>query len=219
MTSRGAGGRRRYQPDWPVRTPRSRRRLGRLMLVLAIGIVVTTLVTALTRNDSASPDPSPAASATPLATTTSAAGAPLALYADGWRAADPQMLPLVAVEHVIDGDTLDVRAAQTVLRVRAYGIDTPERGEPCYTEATDRLRALAGSQLRLLAEPPRLADRSGRELRYLVAADGRLIDATLIREGLARAWTEDGSLRELLLAEERAARAARRGCLWSGGSR
>ena len=221
MTRRGARGRRRHEPDWPLHLARSRRHLGRTLLVLAVGIVLTTFVTALNRGDGDSaPDAAgtaPAPSGTPLAVAVAASGARLALYADGWRVADPPHQPLVRVEHIVDGDTLDVRAAQTVLRVRVYGIDTPERGDPCFREATDRLTALAGTEVRLLPEPTRLQDRSGRELRYLVAADGRLIDAVLTREGFALAWTEDGSLRELLVAEERDARDARRGCLWSAG--
>jgi len=221
VTRRGARGRRRYEPDWPLRLTRSRRRLGRTLLVLAVGIVLTTAVTALSRRDRDSASGTASAlrtpTATPLATAVAASGARLALYPDGWRVAGADVLPLVEVEHIVDGDTLDVRAAQTVLRVRVYGIDTPERGEPCFREASERLAALAGTTVRLLPEPARPQDRSGRELRYLVAADGRLIDAALAREGLARAWTKDGSLRELLVAEETGARAARRGCLWQSG--
>lgn len=120
----------------------------------------------------------------------------------------------VAVTNIVDGDTLDVRAAETVLRVRLYGVDTPERGEACYREATDRLRALAGARV-LLVPDARTQDRYGRELRYVFAADGRSIDAALVSEGLALAWRDDGSRRATLIAAEEAARASRTGCLWS----
>jgi endonuclease YncB( thermonuclease family) len=39
------------------------------------------------------------------------------------------------VDRVIDGDTFD--SAST--RIRLFGMNTPERGDACFTEATDRL--------------------------------------------------------------------------------
>jgi endonuclease YncB( thermonuclease family) len=119
----------------------------------------------------------------------------------------------VVVTNVVDGDTLDVRAAETTLRVRLSGADTLERGEVCYREATERLRALAGQQV-LLVLDARTQDRYGRELRYVFTSDGRSIDAALVTEGLALAWREDGSRRAALIAAEEAARASKTGCLW-----
>ena len=49
--------------------------------------------------------------------------------------------PTVAVTRIVDGDTLDT----TQGRLRLFGVDTPERGERCFREATDRLSGLAGS--------------------------------------------------------------------------
>lgn len=120
----------------------------------------------------------------------------------------------VSVVRVVDGDTLDVRAAETTLRVRLYGADTPERGEACFTEATERLTALAGERV-LLVPDARTQDRFGRELRYVFSEDGRSIDHTLVSEGLAKAWREDGSRRAVIIAAEEAARAAKTGCLWA----
>lgn len=122
---------------------------------------------------------------------------------------------LVDVIKVIDGDTLDVRAAQTELRVRLYGVDTPERGDRCFAEATERMRVLADSQVQLVSDE-RQRDRYDRELRYAFTASGESIDAALIREGLAVAWREDGAQRATLIALEDRARTARTGCLWSG---
>lgn len=121
---------------------------------------------------------------------------------------------LVDVIRVIDGDTLDVRAAQTELRVRLYGVDTPERGNRCFTEATERMRTLAGSQVQLVSDA-RQRDRYDRELRYAFTVGGESIDGMLIREGLAVAWREDGAQRAALIALEDGARASKTGCLWS----
>jgi len=127
----------------------------------------------------------------------------------------PEGAVAVAVIDIVDGDTLHVEdAAGEVLTVRLFGIDTPERGEDCFEEATDRLRELAGSQV-LLVPDARLQDRGGRELRYVYDEDGVSIDAALLDEGLAEVWTEDGALREELMAIEAEARDAHRGCLWA----
>jgi len=53
--------------------------------------------------------------------------------------------PTLEVSRVIDGDTFDSPAG----RVRLFGVDTPERGQRCFNKATDRLRELAGTTVRL----------------------------------------------------------------------
>ncbi|MEE8421198.1 MAG: thermonuclease family protein [Dehalococcoidia bacterium] len=194
---RGAGGRRRYVPNWPRRLDATRGRLGRVILLLGIAILFTTTTLRLADRD----EPAPAA---------------LEFRGDGWYLASADSLPLVALDRVIDGDTLDVLALQTGLRVRAFGFDAPERGERCAEEATARLTALAGGGLRLMPDE-RLRDSGGRELRYLFTTDGRSIDAAMVDEGLATAWRRDGALRELLIAREDGARDAHRGCLWTEG--
>ena len=114
---------------------------------------------------------------------------------------------------IVDGDTLDVLLGGVEERVRIFGIDTAERGEPCFREAGDRLTALAGDEVALLPDV-RNRDRSGRLLRYVYTPAGLSIDALLIAEGLALAWTQDGALRDPLVALEAQARNERAGCLW-----
>jgi len=51
------------------------------------------------------------------------------------------------VLNVVDGDTIDVSVdlglqIHTLQRIRLYGIDTPERGQPGFLEASDRLKYL-----------------------------------------------------------------------------
>ena len=121
---------------------------------------------------------------------------------------------LADIVKIVDGDTIDVRAAQTKLRVRFYGVDTPERGDRCFSEATDRTRALAGTRVQLVSDA-RLQDSFKRELRYVYTATGESIDAALIREGLALAWRKDGTQRAALITLEERARASKTGCLWS----
>jgi endonuclease YncB( thermonuclease family) len=115
-----------------------------------------------------------------------------------------------SVGRVIDGDTLDLSDGT---RVRLYGVDTPERGELCFTEATDRLRQLSGSSVRL-ENGPRATDSFGRRLAYAYTLEGFSIDVILIGDGLAEAWRRDGQHRDTLVGLEQSARSNKAGCLW-----
>ena len=117
------------------------------------------------------------------------------------------------VVRIVDGDTIDVLIDGTKQRVRLFGVDTPERGEPCYNEATERTRQLSGEVVRIEAGP-RTEDRYGRLLFYLYTESGESIDTQLIQEGLATAWTRDGQHRDLLVNAETEARRKNAGCLW-----
>jgi len=83
---------------------------------------------------------------------------------------------IVTVQHVIDGDTVDVTSAGGhAIRVRLQSIDTPERGEPGYTEATGSLRKLLpeGSAVRLqLDQELKTTDSFGRVLAYVWTSAG-----------------------------------------------
>lgn len=58
------------------------------------------------------------------------------------RSMQPAPTPCRVV-HIVDGDTLDCASG---VRVRLRGVDTPERGEPRYREASDALRRLVFGQ-------------------------------------------------------------------------
>jgi len=51
-----------------------------------------------------------------------------------------------------------------------FGVDTPERGEPCFTDATERFKGLAGETVRV-EFGPRQEDRYGRILYYVYTQD------------------------------------------------
>jgi micrococcal nuclease len=117
---------------------------------------------------------------------------------------------LVEVTGVVDGDTIDT----TIGRVRFFGIDTPERGEGCFEEATEFTRQLVGNQVRL-EDGPRLEDTYGRRLAYVFDGSGNSIDVQLIAGGFATAWTRDGQHKDLLVGLEESAKSNRAGCLWA----
>ena len=120
----------------------------------------------------------------------------------------PDCRPL-SVSRIIDGDTFQSPAGS----IRLFGVDTPERGERCYRQATSGLRQLAGGSVRV-ESGPRARDPGGRLLFYLYTMRGNSIDEILVREGLARAWTRDGQHRDALVRLERSAQRSGSGCLW-----
>ena len=103
-------------------------------------------------------------------------------------AADPAA---VRVTSVTDGDTVVVAGGE---RVRLIGIDTPERGQCGFHEASAALEALIGDRPVVLMPGARDdRDRYGRLLRYL-DADGRDLNLEMVRSGhaIARYDSRDG---------------------------
>ena len=108
---------------------------------------------------------------------------------------------LYPVKRVIGGDTFVYGRNRdgSGSRVRLYGVDTPERCEPCFEEATERFRELAGARV-WIEFGPRSEDRYGGALFYVYTEEGQSVAEKLIREGLGKAWERYGQNRELLVA-------------------
>jgi endonuclease YncB( thermonuclease family) len=91
------------------------------------------------------------------------------------------------VVRVIDGDTIVITLDGIEERVRVIGIDTPERGDCGFVEASEELeRLLSGGVVELLGGIADDRDRYDRLLRYL-EVDGIDLGYLLIREGFAHA--------------------------------
>lgn len=89
------------------------------------------------------------------------------------------------VVSVIDGDTFDAERDGTRERVRIIGIDTPEREQCGYEEATAAAKAvIAGRAVTLMPGAETDRDKYGRLLRY-VEVDGSDVGLGLIEQGLA----------------------------------
>ena len=101
--------------------------------------------------------------------------------------AEPSSSRGTLVQRVIDGDTVVLANGE---RVRYIGMDTPERGERLFDEATAYNRRLVEGQRVGLLKDQSEADRFGRLLRYVFAGD-ILVNAELVREGLAEAKRYD----------------------------
>lgn len=88
------------------------------------------------------------------------------------------------VTRIVDGDTIVVEGGD---RVRLLDIDTPEKGQSCYTEAKDRLAELIDGKEVILEKGKEDKDVYGRLLRYIFIND-TLINLQMVREGLANLY-------------------------------
>ena len=87
---------------------------------------------------------------------------------------------------IVDGDTIDVKdSTEVVQRVRLVGIDTAERGECGFSEASQALAEVIGTKkFNLVLADTEDKDRYGRLLRY-VDVEGQDVGLELIRDGYA----------------------------------
>ena len=131
---------------------------------------------------------------------------PIFVLSTNLRCPDCETIP---VTRIIDGDTF----VSGETRIRLYGMDTPEIGEKCADEATERLRKLAGDTVRV-ERGPRPTDVYGRSLAYVYTESGLSIDELLVKEGLAEAWTRDGRHMDYLMDLENETKSEGIGCLW-----
>ncbi|UCD03938.1 MAG: thermonuclease family protein [Candidatus Woesearchaeota archaeon] len=88
----------------------------------------------------------------------------------------------VFVYEVIDGDTFLISTGD---RIRLIGIDAPEKDQPYYLEAKERLSGLLKNKKVTLEKDKEDMDSYGRLLRY-VYADDVFVTLELIEEGYAR---------------------------------
>lgn len=130
------------------------------------------------------------------------------------------------VVRVVDGDTVHVRLAGGVEKVRYIGIDTPETNHPTRGEepggraATEVNGRLVGDRAVRLEHDVQLRDRYGRLLAYVWVKrpeGGELmVNAELVRLGYAQVMTVPPNVRhaELFRKLQVDAREHRRG-LWA----
>jgi endonuclease YncB( thermonuclease family) len=120
------------------------------------------------------------------------------------------------VLNIVDGDTIDVRLKNGVEeRVRFIGIDTPERGEPCFQEASERNSTLvANTSIRLIKDTSE-RDIYGRLVRYICNSSDVFVNAQLVSDGVAHAYRyrPDTRFADRFKALEQEAQQAGRGCL------
>lgn len=125
-----------------------------------------------------------------------------------------------AVVRVVDGDTIYVRLADRVEKIRYIGVNAPEvhhpiKGEePGGREAAAVNRRLVGGRHVRLELDVRTRDRYGRLLAYVWAGD-TMVNAELVRLGYAQVMTVPPNVKyqRLFIELQREARESHRG-LW-----
>ncbi len=135
------------------------------------------------------------------------------------------------VVHVVDGDTFDADLDGVgKVRIRMLGVNTPETVDPrkaveCFgKDASDFSKSVLreGSRIRLDADAEAdERDKYGRLLRNVILADGTDVNARLVAEGYAYAYTSFPLAPERkaeLIRLEREAKEAERG-LWGSTCR
>ena len=122
---------------------------------------------------------------------------------------------------VIDGDTLvarleggDVERKETI---RLLNVNTPEKDQPGFDEASEALKSLVrGGTIALEFAEPNVEKRDGfGRLLAFVFADGVNVNVEIVRLGWSKLYTKygKGRLHELFVAAEKEAREAKKG-LW-----
>ncbi len=119
------------------------------------------------------------------------------------------------VAEVIDGDTIRLANDE---RVRLIGINTPETGQPYYSEATDKLTGLVEGKTVILKKDKDFEDQYGRWLRY-VYLDDIFVNLEMVKGGYALSYRFEPNLKhadEFDDAEEEARNSGR--VIWSPSS-
>jgi len=86
---------------------------------------------------------------------------------------------VATIVNVVDGDTIDVRLDLGFRifidqRVRLYGVNTPERGQPGYNEAKKFVSKYVGTKVGIVSY--KAEEKYGRWLAAVYTPDGELSD-------------------------------------------
>jgi len=90
------------------------------------------------------------------------------------------------VVDVIDGNTIDVQVDTEIYRVRYIGVDTPEKGETLFEQATMANMNLVYSKKVVMIKDVSEIDYHNRLIRYVIVGDV-FVNYELIKQGYALA--------------------------------
>lgn len=127
----------------------------------------------------------------------------------------PEAFTEAQVVRIVDGDTIEVNIGSSLYKVRYIGIDTPEKDEFMFIEATAKNAELVGGKTVKLEKDVSETDKYYRLLRYVYVGN-LFVNAELVRLGYAQVATypPDVKYQDLFLEFQREAREAERG-LWA----
>jgi micrococcal nuclease len=153
-----------------------------------------------------------------LACTPGRSPSPAVRLADGARAQP------ATVEHVVDGDTIELELDGSAERARLLGIDTPETVKPdapveCFgPEASEQTKDLLPPGTKVLIQRDREArDRYGRLLVYVWrASDELFVNRSLVEDGYADVLSiEPNTAHRADLAAAKASARSRGAGMWA----
>jgi len=97
---------------------------------------------------------------------------------------NPIKKELFLVTRIIDGDTIEIETGE---RVRLICMDTPERGEPGYTEAAQYLQSLILNKEVKMVKDISEVGKYGRLVRYIYL-DDLFVNEKMVLEGYAEVY-------------------------------
>jgi endonuclease YncB( thermonuclease family) len=114
-----------------------------------------------------------------------------------WRiGSEPTRWHPATLVDVVDGDTIKVKWDTQVTSVRMLNINTPERGQPGYREATDNLKSMLNGETAVMLEFEKDGSHArgkfGRLLCY-VWLNGKNLNVEQVRAGHSRFYTKYGA--------------------------
>ena len=120
------------------------------------------------------------------------------------------------VSHVVDGDTIQISTGE---KVRLIGINTPEVGEPCSSEATEGLKEIVLGKEVILKSDIEDKDQYGRLLRY-VYVDDLFVNMEMVRLGFGHKYEYGVNIEYSDVFEEAENEAKQNeGCLWKSSEK
>jgi len=91
---------------------------------------------------------------------------------------------MVTVAKVIDGDTFEVTIGDSLVRIRLFGIDAPERGQEYYEESKEFLSKLTLNKTVMLVVKGK--DKYGRTIATIVRKQDQLnVNREMVKQGMA----------------------------------
>lgn len=122
----------------------------------------------------------------------------------------------VTVSAVIDGDTVKLSSGESV---RLIGINTPESGQQCYTEAKSKLTDMVLQKEIRLEKDVEDKDQYGRLLRYIYVGN-LFVNLEMVKSGYAAAYPygENAKYDSEFSAAQEQAQQNHIGCMWPQAS-
>ncbi|RPD42610.1 thermonuclease family protein [Chitinophaga barathri] len=114
------------------------------------------------------------------------------------------------VTAVKDGDTIEMLVNGKPLRIRLFGVDSPEKGQPFGEKARQYTSGLCFGKVVKARKESR--DQYGRTVAEVYLPDGSSLNMQLVKAGFAWQYTQFSKSRDMAQAQTEA-KAARKG-LW-----